>query len=65
MTNIILNDTRELTIDELEMVSGGSWMSAGQDFTAGLTLGLLGVSMVNSVVHVAANAARAEKQING
>ena len=47
MSNSILTDTRELTIDELDMVSGGSWMSAGQDWlAAGLTLGFLGVSMV-------------------
>jgi hypothetical protein len=63
MSNGILTDTRELKIDELEMVSGGSLLSTGMDFTAGLLLGALGVGMVMSAVHVAAKAAKAESQM--
>ena len=63
MSNSVLTDTRELKIDELNTVSGGSWVSVGMDFTAGLMLGALGVGAVVSAVHVAANAAKAEQQM--
>jgi len=62
--NSALTDTRELKIDELNTVSGGSWLSVGKDFSAGLTLGFLGVSVVTSVVHIAAKAAKSEQQVN-
>ena len=63
MSNSVLTDTRELKIDELNAVSGGSWLSVGMDFTAGLVLGAVGIGVVVSAVHVAAKAARAESQM--
>ena len=59
MSNSILIDARELKIDELEMVSGGS--SFAQEVVHTALLGALGVAFVGSiaqVVHDAANAAK-------
>ena len=58
MSNI-LNDVRELKIDELEVVSGGSFVSQAGDAAAAAILGFGGVIFVDAVTRVAIAAAKA------
>lgn len=61
MSNRILTDTRELKLDELEMVSGGTKLSFAQDVITGATLGALGITFVGAVTHVVLETAKNSK----
>jgi hypothetical protein len=64
MSNSIPADDRELKIDELEMVSGGSGkaLSFATDVMTGAMLGLGGIGLVQSVTNVVLRTAENLKQ---
>jgi hypothetical protein len=61
MSNSILTDTRELNIEELEMVSGGSASSFIHEVSRTALLGIVPQALITSVTEVVLDTAKNHK----